>query len=396
MNTSHVEYQDQVLELLGYDPGIIDELKKEDLVGYGVALAVEKEFASAFPGHTFRSTLVELLVKSGRNGKNNEKGYYLYEKGSKPKPDPSVFPMIEESRQIANILPAGKPISVTDQEIVEMILFPVVNEACRVLEEGVVVPASDLDIASVLGMSFPRFGTTASYCPRFFFLCFSNFLVMERRFVRASSMVEAIISNQTHGGEADTSKGMKDKTRVTVSPIETRFTRVDVTVADSGERLDIGEHNMEHEVGDLKGRLGEPRGNMQATVNSMVHVGQQGRLSFQLKVLDKGKSKDRKPKNNCFICDELHFFRDCPKREELQARIKEYEERQRLEEEPTISEPEEDSTSTKVDRSKETVEVLEDFKDLVSLESPKGFPPKGKVDYSIELEMGADISGNGT
>ncbi|GFY85928.1 hypothetical protein Acr_04g0006660 [Actinidia rufa] len=204
-------------------------------------------------------------------------------------------------------------------------------------------------------------------------------------------MVEAITSNQTHGGEADTSEGTKDKTRVAVSPIETRFTRVDVTVADSGKRLDIGEHSMEHEVGDLKGKLEEPRGNMQATVNSMVHVGQQGRLSFQLKVLDKGKPTDRKPKNNCFICDKLHFFRDCPKREELQARIKEYEERQRLEEEPTISEPEEDSTSTKVDRSKETVEVLEDFKDLVSLESPKGFPPKREVDHSIGLETSAKI-----
>ena len=50
-----------------------------------------------------------------------------------------------------------QPISVSDQEILEMILFPVVNEACRVLDEGVVVRASDLDVASVLGMSFPSY-----------------------------------------------------------------------------------------------------------------------------------------------------------------------------------------------------------------------------------------------
>lgn len=50
-----------------------------------------------------------------------------------------------------------QPITVSDQEVVEMILFPVVNEACRVLEEGVVVRASDLDVASVLGMSFPSY-----------------------------------------------------------------------------------------------------------------------------------------------------------------------------------------------------------------------------------------------
>ncbi|KAJ0090227.1 hypothetical protein Patl1_13270 [Pistacia atlantica] len=90
-------------------------------------------------------------------GKNNGKGYYIHEKGSKPRPDPSVLPIIDECRRLTNIMPGGKPISVTDKEIVEMIFFPVVNEACRVLEEGVVVRASDLDIASVLGMSFPSY-----------------------------------------------------------------------------------------------------------------------------------------------------------------------------------------------------------------------------------------------
>nr|AFK48400.1 unknown [Lotus japonicus] len=120
-------------------------------------MAVGKEFTTAFPDRTFRTTLLELLIKSGRNGKNNGKGYYVYEKGSKPKPDASILPTIEESRRLCNIMPGGKPISVTDQEIVEMILFPIVNESCRILEEGVVIRASDLDIASVLGMSFPSY-----------------------------------------------------------------------------------------------------------------------------------------------------------------------------------------------------------------------------------------------
>ncbi|RDX74994.1 Peroxisomal fatty acid beta-oxidation multifunctional protein AIM1 [Mucuna pruriens] len=129
----------------------------QDLAGYGVAVAVAKEFSGAFSDRIFNSPLLDLLIKTGRNGKNNGKGYYIYEKGSKPKPDPSILPIIEESRRLCNIMPNGKPISVTDQEIVEMILFPIVNEACRVLDEGVVIRASDLDIASVLGMSFPNY-----------------------------------------------------------------------------------------------------------------------------------------------------------------------------------------------------------------------------------------------
>lgn len=39
------------------------------------------------------------------SGRQNGKGYYIYEKGSKPKPDPSVLPIIEESRKVANIMP---------------------------------------------------------------------------------------------------------------------------------------------------------------------------------------------------------------------------------------------------------------------------------------------------
>ncbi|KAL1554893.1 Altered inheritance of mitochondria protein 1 [Salvia divinorum] len=129
----------------------------QDVAGYGVAVATTKIFHTSFSDRTFQSPLVGLLLKNGRNGKNNGKGYYIYEKGSKPKPDPSVLPMIEESRRTINIMPGGKPISVTDEEIIQMILFPVVNEACRVLDEGVVVRASDLDTASILGMSFPSY-----------------------------------------------------------------------------------------------------------------------------------------------------------------------------------------------------------------------------------------------
>ncbi|KAJ0989249.1 hypothetical protein J5N97_007605 [Dioscorea zingiberensis] len=129
----------------------------QDLAGYGVARAVKGVFASAFAGRTFESDLVDLMVENGRNGKSNGKGYYIHEKGSKPKPDPSVLTIIDESRRRANIMPNGKPVNVSDREILEMIFFPVVNEACRVLDERVVVRASDLDIACILGMSFPKY-----------------------------------------------------------------------------------------------------------------------------------------------------------------------------------------------------------------------------------------------
>ncbi|GAB2219745.1 hypothetical protein Droror1_Dr00007382 [Drosera rotundifolia] len=135
----------------------IGPFQLQDLAGYGVAVATTEEYSGAFQDRVFLSPLLKLMIKNGRNGKNNGKGYYIYEKGSKPKPDPSVLPIIEESRKLTNIMPGGKPISVSDQEILEMILFPVVNEGCRVLDDGIVIRASDLDIASFLGMSFPSY-----------------------------------------------------------------------------------------------------------------------------------------------------------------------------------------------------------------------------------------------
>jgi enoyl-CoA hydratase/3-hydroxyacyl-CoA dehydrogenase len=45
-----------------------------------------------------------------------------------------------------------------------MVLFPVINEACRVLEEGIADKASDLDIASIFGMGFPSYRSVSYLC----------------------------------------------------------------------------------------------------------------------------------------------------------------------------------------------------------------------------------------
>ena len=53
-------------------------------------------------------------------------------------------------------------LKLTDKDIVEMVFFPVVNEACRVLSEGIAVKSSDLDIASIFGMGFPPYRSTST------------------------------------------------------------------------------------------------------------------------------------------------------------------------------------------------------------------------------------------
>ncbi|XP_027182560.1 peroxisomal fatty acid beta-oxidation multifunctional protein AIM1-like [Coffea eugenioides] len=135
----------------------IGPFQVQDVTGYDVYLAAMKEFAAAYSERTFLSPLVQLMQESGRAGKKNGKGYYVYERGSRPKPDASVQQILEQTRELTRIVADGQPISLTDQDIVEMIFFPVINEACHLVDGGVVVRASDIDIASVHGMKFPSY-----------------------------------------------------------------------------------------------------------------------------------------------------------------------------------------------------------------------------------------------
>ena len=56
----------------------------------------------------------------------------------------------------------GKPPAFSAQDIVEFIFFPVVNEGCRVVAEGIVDKPADLDVATVLAMGFPPYRSVSS------------------------------------------------------------------------------------------------------------------------------------------------------------------------------------------------------------------------------------------
>ncbi|XP_024381161.1 glyoxysomal fatty acid beta-oxidation multifunctional protein MFP-a [Physcomitrium patens] len=128
-----------------------------DLVGFGVGAAVGAQFVKAFPDRVYVSKLLPRMLEAQRLGEQNRKGFYVYDEKRKARPAPEIKEIIKESQAESGIMPNGKPLAMTDKDIVEMIMFPVVNEACRVLAEKIVVQASDLDIASVLGMGFPPY-----------------------------------------------------------------------------------------------------------------------------------------------------------------------------------------------------------------------------------------------
>jgi len=156
---------------IGCDPYAIDKaimmfgmpmgpFRLGDLVGHDVGVHVGKNFIDDFPDRVYQSPLIPSLLASKRLGEKSGAGFYKYDKQRKATPDPEgVASLITASREQTRLPLDVSPIpnGLTPQEIAEMIFFPVVNEACRVLDEGIVVKAGDIDTASILGMGFPAF-----------------------------------------------------------------------------------------------------------------------------------------------------------------------------------------------------------------------------------------------
>lgn len=128
-----------------------------DLVGFGVGVATGKQFIDNFPERTYMSILLPLMMEDKRAGESTRKGFYVYNDRRKASPDPEVKKYIEKARSMSGITTDPKLTTLSDEEIVEMVFFPVVNETCRVYSEGIAVKAADLDIAGVMGMGFPPY-----------------------------------------------------------------------------------------------------------------------------------------------------------------------------------------------------------------------------------------------
>ncbi|XP_059433946.1 glyoxysomal fatty acid beta-oxidation multifunctional protein MFP-a-like [Corylus avellana] len=128
-----------------------------DMVGFDVAIATGTQFVRNFPERSYKSVLVQLMQEEKRAGETTLKGFYVYDEKIEASPDPEVEKYIDKSRTISGVTIDPKLVKLPEKEIVEMIFFPVVNEACRVLDEGIAVKAADLDIAAVIAMGFPPY-----------------------------------------------------------------------------------------------------------------------------------------------------------------------------------------------------------------------------------------------
>ena len=96
-------------------------------------------------------TIRDALCAAGRFGQKNGKGFYDYDAKRVSTPSPEALAIIEEFRATSN-LPKRE---ITNQEIVERTLYPMVNEGYLILEEGKAQRASDIDVVWIYGYGWP-------------------------------------------------------------------------------------------------------------------------------------------------------------------------------------------------------------------------------------------------
>jgi len=98
------------------------------------------------------AAIADAICELGRFGQKTGRGFYVYEAGARtPKPDPEVEALIEAKARERGI----NRREISDQEITERTLYPMINEGAKILAEGIAARASDIDIVWVNGYGFP-------------------------------------------------------------------------------------------------------------------------------------------------------------------------------------------------------------------------------------------------
>ena len=122
-----------------------------DEVGLDIARHAGQTMEDAYPDRMAAApALAELGDGSDRLGKKNEKGFYVYENGKEQHPDPSVYD------ELSAIIGQSE-LSLPQREIVDRCVLPMINEAARILHEGVAESPGDVDLAMITGTGFPPF-----------------------------------------------------------------------------------------------------------------------------------------------------------------------------------------------------------------------------------------------
>jgi 3-hydroxyacyl-CoA dehydrogenase len=142
------EQVDKAIEKFGFAMG---PFRMGDLAGNDIGWAIRKRRYVEKPELRYSKT-ADLLCELGRFGQKTGAGWYDYQPGKRDAiPSAVVNEMIEKHRASLNITPR----KISDEEIVQRLVYSLVNEGAKILEEGIASKASDIDMVYLTGYGFP-------------------------------------------------------------------------------------------------------------------------------------------------------------------------------------------------------------------------------------------------
>ena len=143
---------DKVIEDFGFAMG---PFRVGDLAGLDVGWLIRKRQAATRPAHLRYSKVADQICELGRFGQKTGAGWYRYEAGNRtPIPDPEGR---SADREALRRRPGSSAAQISDQEILERCMYALVNTGAEILEEGIALRASDIDIVYIYGYGFPRY-----------------------------------------------------------------------------------------------------------------------------------------------------------------------------------------------------------------------------------------------
>ena len=139
---------DKAVEKFGFAMG---PFRMGDLAGNDIGWAIRKRRAQERPNMLY-SRSADKLCELGRFGQKTGAGWYDYQAGKRDAiPSPLVNKMIEEHRKELGVTPR----KISDEEIVQRLVYSLVNEGARILDDGIASRASDIDMVYLTGYGFP-------------------------------------------------------------------------------------------------------------------------------------------------------------------------------------------------------------------------------------------------
>jgi 3-hydroxyacyl-CoA dehydrogenase len=141
---------DKAMEKFGFAMG---PFRVSDLAGNDILWYIRKRLYVEYPDRVFSKT-PDRICELGRFGQKTGAGWYDYKPGDRaPNPSDLVNKIVlEESARLGS---ARRKVS--DEEIVQRALYSLINEGARILEEGIALRASDIDVVYLTGYGFPDF-----------------------------------------------------------------------------------------------------------------------------------------------------------------------------------------------------------------------------------------------